>query len=1042
MKKLFLFLANILCATGVFAAFQSNGLEYDLQNGVYYVTGLYNESLTSITIPATVNGKNVQGINSNAFKGNTKLTSVTFPTASTFKHINANSFNGCTGLKSIVIPSGIGKITGSNDEGLCTSAFSGCTNLKSVTINSNTLMTSTSSSKGVGDAFLYADTIRMGANVTTIGSYAFYRSASDLALKVFDCNNATTIQTNAFKNAKNLKSISIKKVSTIGEDAFANCTSLTSLSIYELTTDVNLPTTIKTYYIEKTSAKNSVSTFKIYNTGVNTLIFGSDVTNVYEGIIGGTPSEMNIKTITFKNASVKTSGNFQNLTTLTKVTGTPTSIINGFKGCTNLATINISKCTYFGKNVFSGCAAASLTLNNPDITFIGDNAFSGCTKLQGHVNTYNASVGMRAFLNCTGITRASIACPTEYDIETFKGCSNLKHIYFTQCNSASYSEKYNLSSWLGDSSLSIDSISFSKMVPANALSGYAGVKYLCVEDSVTIGKKALYNCANLTQILEYKTNYTYYSERITSIGDSALMKCPKLTQVYFSGLKTLGVSAFNECGALTSATLGNNLTAIPSYAFHSCSALTKVSAPKATSIGNAAFRYCKLLTSTNSISSANDVSIGDNAFFGCFALTSNPVLYATKIGDYAFYACEKLTYARLSKATTIGECAFMGCYLLESVELNKAESIGKEAFSLTKLSSVKLPNTLSELGTSAFSTVNKVEINSNILLNKTYSETNTLLSCFGITNDGKGSITIGDDVTSISEYAFYYDDNKLLALDFIHVGEGVSKYGTRSFYGLKAINSIYLGKNFLVQKDYSKMYCDNLVTIRKGWTSSAYSMKPTSNLHTIFGKNVKEYNFDFQGSEPFLIPQYALYVADGDSSALKRVSASCIRYMLDYSFRNNSNLESIELDSIWSIGAYAFENTALKKVSISSEESLYSTLTVDKYAFSNCKELKTIELNRASLDNNTINATAFAGVSPNLLFDLTDKVQLDESILNNPSCFKSLKVITRTEAAAKEWRKRVKYATSLQRMMCQPEDVNMDGSIDGFDSQAIYNSMK
>jgi hypothetical protein len=89
----------------------------------------------------------------------------------------------------------------------------------------------------------------------------------------------------------------------------------------------------------------------------------------------------------------------------------------------------------------------------------------------------------------------------------------------------------------------------------------------------------------------------------------------------------------------------------------------------------------------------NATSIGDQAFYGCTALTSVDLPVATSIGVSAFYGCTALTSVDLPVATSIGACAFQGCTALTSVDLPAATSIGDLAFDgCTNLSAVILRN--------------------------------------------------------------------------------------------------------------------------------------------------------------------------------------------------------------------------------------------------------------------------------------------------------------------------------------------------------------
>ena len=119
------------------------------------------------------------------------------------------------------------------------------------------------------------------------------------------------------------------------------------------------------------------------------------------------------------------------------------------------------------------------------------------------------------------------------------------------------------------------------------------------------------------------------------------------------------------------------VTTIGDYAFYKCYALTSAHFPKAITIGDYAFEECYALTSAHF---PKATTIGIEAFKYCYALTSVYFPLVTTIGDYAFYECYTLTSAHFPKATIIGIEGFEYCYALTSVYFPLATTIGDYAF--------------------------------------------------------------------------------------------------------------------------------------------------------------------------------------------------------------------------------------------------------------------------------------------------------------------------------------------------------------------------
>ena len=205
---------------------------------------------------------------------------------------------------------------------------------------------------------------------------------------------------------------------------------------------------------------------------------------------------------------------------------------------------------------------------------------------------------------------------------------------------------------------------------------------------------------------------------VCQIGDRAFSACFSLTSVTLpKGLTAIGEDAFQRCESLASIALPEGLTAIGDNAFFSCG-LTSIALPDSlTSMGANPFLGCSSLTAID-ISPDHPVfaqadgvlyekasgtlvcypagkadssfavpegtlSIGDDAFAGCFSLTAVAMPEGlTSIGEGAFVGCFFLrTIALPDSLMTIGDSAFVGCFALSAVALPEGlTSIGEGAF--------------------------------------------------------------------------------------------------------------------------------------------------------------------------------------------------------------------------------------------------------------------------------------------------------------------------------------------------------------------------
>jgi hypothetical protein len=115
-----------------------------------------------ITIPATIGGKPVTGINYRAF-ARSEVVSVTIPTSVTY--IGEEAFNECRSLTSVIIPTSVTHI---GEE-----AFSYCSNLTTVTIQEGV----TNIGEGAFSFCTRLTSITIPASVVSIGKSALFLSS-------------------------------------------------------------------------------------------------------------------------------------------------------------------------------------------------------------------------------------------------------------------------------------------------------------------------------------------------------------------------------------------------------------------------------------------------------------------------------------------------------------------------------------------------------------------------------------------------------------------------------------------------------------------------------------------------------------------------------------------------------------------------------------------------------------------------------------------------------------------------------------------------
>ena len=249
-------------------------------------------------------------------------------------------------------------------------------------------------------------------------------------------------------------------------------------------------------------------------------------------------------------------------------------------------------------------------------------------------------------------------------------------------------------------------------------------------------------------------------------------------------------------------------TALPSYFAAAAGKrnLKVITLPKGmTSIGDNAFWGCTALTSVSLPEGVT--SIGSYAFSGCAALTSISLPEGlTKIGERAFASCRALTSISLPEGLTkIEERAFIECYALTSISLPKGlTSIGVSAFESCKaLTSISLPEGLTSIEEQTFR--NCAALTSITLPEKVTSiKVAAFNNCAALT-----SISLPEKLTSIGDGAF----NGCAALTSISLPEELTSIGDATFFSCTALKSISLPKELTSIGHYAFQNCTALASI-------------------------------------------------------------------------------------------------------------------------------------------------------------------------------------------------------------------------------------
>ncbi|MCL2061833.1 MAG: leucine-rich repeat domain-containing protein [Firmicutes bacterium] len=411
------------------------------------------------------------------------------------------------------------------------------------------------------------------------------------------------------------------------------------------------------------------------------------------------------------------------------------------------------------------------------------------------------------------------------------------------------------------------------------------------------------------------------STNITAIAANAFSNNQTVQEVIIpNSVTAIGSSAFSGCTGLTSITIpfvGNTLNGISNthfgYIFGASSyysgqnsvvpsSLKTVIMTGGNSIGDNAFWGCTALTSIiipNSVT-----SIGNNAFYGCTGLTSIIIPNSvTSIGNNAFYGCTGLTnviFESGSKLTTIGNNAFMDCIGLTSITIpNSVTSIWGYAFrNCTGLTSIIIPNSVTAIGSSAF------------------------LGCTGLTS----ILVDANNPNFSSENGVLFNKNKTTLIAYpagitgaYVIPNSVTSIGQDAFYGCTGLTSITIPNSVWVIENGAFYGCTSLTAI----TVDAANPHFSSEDGVLFNKSKTTLIiYPPRKTGAYVIPNSVTFITDS-------------------AFSGCTGLTSIEIpNSVWVIGNRAFYGcTGLTSVTIPN-----SVTTIENGAFSGCTGLTSITI--------------------------------------------------------------------------------------------------
>ena len=653
--------------TGNFTAIMGTNVQYILANA------FENRNVTDISFA------NVESINDEAFKGCTKLTSVTIP--KTVSTIEWKIFENCTNLATAKIPL---SYTNSNNTyfGVSYSTpfysgsgiayrniFKGCTNLD-VTI------VGTGSMNNIG-----------GNTDTDVITNATYSSAN-ITIKYEIPDDVTSIGAEAFISDQVIKGVTIpESVTSIGIQAFYGASNMTSCTF---TGTSNLAT---------------LGNQCFYASGLTSIEIPDSVTEIGYSSLGDCDS---LTSCTFTaNSSLVTIGErgFFGSSGLTSIAipNSVTSIgIYAFYGCSGLTSCTLpinASFTTIPELCFYNSGLTSIAI--PDsVTDISLNAFnltSNMTSCTFTANSNLTTLGNQCFWG-SGLT--SIAIPDSV--------TSIGRMAFAVSN-------------VGDSDLTSCTITAnSSLVTIGESCFYrSALETINIPKLVTsIGQSAFNQCTSLGDITIHKYPNDDSNNNVIVLDGGSFDSSTKVytdPQGVFANINNVVIFTIFTDETITISSPQTNAvkyryhiigTSIAADAFKDQTDLLSIAIPDSvTTIGDNAFRSCSNLTSCTLPNNTNFTVIPTRCFRQS-GLTSIEIPDSvTEIGNEAFYVANNLSSCTLpdnTNFTKINKKAFEQTGLTSITIPTTVTTLVTECFKDTKLTSITIPDSVTTIESGAF----------------------------------------------------------------------------------------------------------------------------------------------------------------------------------------------------------------------------------------------------------------------------------------------------------------------------------------------------
>lgn len=405
-----------------------------------------------------------------------------------------------------------------------------------------------------------------------------------------------------------------------------------------------------------------------------------------------------------------------------------------------------------------------------------------------------------------------------------------------------------------------------KVAFPNTVGEYFGAELISHEWDSTTGKGVMIFDGDVTAIggmIFYGDDITeiHIPKTITKIGYQAFGYCSEIQRVYIYDLEQwCNIDIADPSGSpayhgdvylngelLTEITIPDSITKIKNNTFCGWKSLNNVYMhDNVTEIGTYGFAFCSF---SNIALPESITSIGENAFYNCYKLTSfHTPDSVTNIGDAAFWQCYNIKEFTGKYATDNGRCIVIDGRLIDFADAcgqtqycipDGVTSIGDAAFRSSTLKHITIPEGVEEIGEWGFAyceslesitipqSLKRVEDTSFYICkngtkvyisdltawcNIEFCDRYTPLSNSGklyLNNELVTHLYIPDDVTKIGDYAF----TECASITNVTISDNVQVIGEDAFWECPNLTDVHIGNSVTSIEGSAFAFCDKLTTI-------------------------------------------------------------------------------------------------------------------------------------------------------------------------------------------------------------------------------------